>query len=121
MLKKFWFFLLNFNFYINRALAITEGESTSTTSTNGVTIKNPLQNDTIKEALEGIAQLIAKIAVPIVAIMILVGAYQILFSAGDPEKVKTGRRTILYTVIAYGIILIGWGIASIIKNLASST
>ena len=118
MLKKFWFFLLNFNFYINRALAITEGESTGT---NGVTIKNPLQYDTIKEALEGIAQLIAKIAVPIVAIMILVGAYQILFSAGDPEKVKTGRRTILYTVIAYGIILIGWGIASIIKNLASST
>ena len=116
MLKKFWFFLLNFNLFLNRALAVKEGGSPK-----GITIPNPLQYGTIEEALKGIAEWIAKIAAPIVAIMILVGAYQILFSAGDPEKVKTGRRTILYTVIAYGIILIGWGITSIIKNLASST
>ena len=121
MLKKFWFFLLNFNLFLNRALANGEFRKGDKKSTSGITIPDPLQYGTIEKALEGIAQWIAKIAAPIVAIMILVGAYQILFSAGDPEKVKTGRRTILYTVIAYGIILIGWGITSIIKNLASST
>ena len=112
MLKNFWFFLLNFNLFLNKALA--------NGTTGGIQLPNPVQYGTIEEVLQAISKWLAEIAIPIVAIMMLVGAYQILFSAGDPEKVNTGRRTILYTVIAYGIILIGWGITSIIKNLLGS-
>ncbi len=40
-------------------------------------------------------------------------------AAGNEEKFATGKRTVLYAVIGYAIILIGWGITSIIQSLLS--
>lgn len=57
------------------------------------------------------------IAPPIVAIMVIYGAFQMLFAAGDPENFKTGRKTILYAVVGYAIILIASGISKIIEDL----
>jgi len=80
-------------------------------------LPNPLAADTIPELLNKIVEFLRDIAAPIVAIMIIVGAFQILFAGGDPEKFKKGKNTILYTVIAYAIIWIGWGITEIIKDI----
>ncbi len=112
MIKRILFLLLNFNLAVSQVLAVTEGGSPS----QSFSIEPPTRFDTIEGLIEGIAKWLTIIAAPIATIMILVGAYQILFSAGDPVKVATGRKTILYTIIAYAIILIGWGIASVIKN-----
>jgi hypothetical protein len=51
--------------------------------------------------------------------MILIGAFQMLFSGGNEEKFKLGRKMILYTAIGYAIILIGWGLTSIIRDFLS--
>lgn len=53
--------------------------------------------------------------------MIIIGAFQILFAAGDPEKFITGRRTIVYTAIAYAILLMARGIVAIIENFLTGT
>jgi hypothetical protein len=60
--------------------------------------------------------LVEDIAIPLVVIMVLVGAFQIMTSGGDPEKFSTGRNTVTYAVIGFGIALIGLGIVSIIKS-----
>ena len=85
---------------------------------DGITLPNPLgETGTIPELLEKIVGWLILIASPIAAGMIIYGAFQILFAAGDPEKFKTGKRTILYTIVAYAIIFIGWGIVSIIEDV----
>ncbi|MDP3724915.1 MAG: pilin [Nanoarchaeota archaeon] len=71
---------------------------------------------TIEALLKRIINWLITIAAPIAAGMVVYGAYQMLFAAGEPEKVKTGRNTILYTVVGYGIILISWGVVSIVEN-----
>jgi len=56
------------------------------------------------------------IAIPLTAIMVLVGAFQITTSAGDPEKFSQGRKTILYAAIGFLIALVATGVTSIIKS-----
>lgn len=81
---------------------------------------DPLHGATIEGLLERIIRWLRNIAAPIAAGMIIYGAYQMLFAAGDPEKFKVGRQTILYTVIGYAIIWIGWGITKIIEEFLST-
>ena len=91
------------------------------TQPGGITLHNPAGSDTISGLINNITSGLVTIATPIVAIMVLIGAFQILFAAGDPEKFKRGKKTILYTIIGYAIILVASGITSIIKNLLSSS
>ncbi|HDH31271.1 MAG TPA: hypothetical protein ENH26_00670 [Candidatus Wolfebacteria bacterium] len=85
--------------------------------TTGVTIPNPLGAKDITDVLKKIVDYLIKIGAPILAIMILVGGFQILTAGGNLEKVITGRHTILYSVIGYAIILSAWGIIAIIKTI----
>ena len=60
---------------------------------------------------------LAKLAAPFVAIMVLVGAFQIITAGGDPEKFKSGRTTILYAVVGYAIVLLASSVVPIINGL----
>ncbi len=68
-----------------------------------------------------IAFIATTIAVPLTAIMVLVGAFQITTSAGDQEKFSTGRKTILYAAVGFAIALIATGVTAIIKNLLGTS
>lgn len=54
---------------------------------------------------------------PLCAIMVLVGAFQMITSSGNPEKFSQGRKTILYAAIGFVVALIAGGITSFIKSL----
>lgn len=95
----------------NEVLATGAGETT------GVPLPNPIGSNDITDILKKIVNYLIKIGAPILAIMILIGGFQILTAGGNPEKVKTGRHTILYSVIGYAIILSAWGIVAIIEKL----
>lgn len=87
-----------------------------------VTLCNPLSPSCgpgpgINEILNKILDAILLIGTPIATIMIIYGAFQMLFSGGNTEKFQTGQKTLLYTAIGYGIILISKGISIIISNL----
>lgn len=83
-----------------------------------IPLPNPLgTTTTIALLIEKIVAFLQTIAIPILAIMVIWGAFQILFAAGDPEKFKKGQKTILYSVIGFAIILIANGIAAIVERL----
>ena len=90
-----------------------------------ITIPNPLcggsPNCDLIDILEKISVYLLVIAAPIVAIMIIYGAFQILTAGGDPTKAKTGGKTILYAAIGYGVILISWGVISLVKELLGTS
>ncbi len=78
---------------------------------------NPLPCETFIECAESVASNLWIIAAPICTIMIIWGAFQMLTAAGDPEKIKTAKKTILYAAIGFGIVLLASGIPGLIKEI----
>lgn len=86
-------------------------------------IPNPLckgaTNCTIVGILEQISVYLLWIGAPITAIMIIYGAFQMMTAGGNPEQFKKGSKTLLYAAVGYGIILVAWGVVSLVKELLS--
>jgi hypothetical protein len=102
-------------------MATTAGITEAVTVGTNPKLLNPLgETNSITDLLKKIVDWMAVIATPIATGMIIFGAFQMLFAGGSPEKFTAGKRTILYTVVGYAIILIGWGFTSIITELLSS-
>jgi hypothetical protein len=51
------------------------------------------------------------LAIPLCAIMVLIGGFQIITSAGNPEKFKSGRNTILYAAAGFAVVLLAKGVS----------
>lgn len=94
---------------------------------NQPTLINPLcpqsdpncSNSDVEGLLRSIVNWLMTIGTPIAVGMLIIGAFQMMFSGGNEEMIKRGRKTILYTAIGYAIILIGWGLTSIIQDFLS--
>lgn len=87
--------------------------------TPGVTLPKLLKGDItdIPSLLKTIVSFLQTIAIPILAIMVIWGAFQMMFAAGNPENFKKGQKTIIWAVIGFAIILIANGIAAIVERL----
>ena len=82
-----------------------------------ITLVNPLACDTLVCIGQAILTAIYAISIPIVAIMVIVGGFQILTAAGDPEKFQTGRKTITYAVIGFAVIIISFSVVQLIQSI----
>jgi len=80
-------------------------------------IQNPLCWDTIEEVIEGIINFIFWVALAIAPIMIIVAGFFFLTSGGNPDKIRTAKNMILYTVIGLVIVLLAKGIISVVKEI----
>lgn len=86
-----------------------------------ITLPNPLgTGTTFVTLLNNFLAFLLTAGAIIATIMIVIGAFQMLFAAGDPEKFAKGKKTILYTVIAYAILLVSSGLVAVIKNFFST-
>lgn len=86
-----------------------------------ISLTDPLGgNETFTSVATAVAGfLFWDIALPLCTIMVLVGAFQLITSAGDPEKVSRGRKTIMYAAIGLVIALIAGGVTNIIQSFIS--
>lgn len=84
-----------------------------------VRLENPLGPNTnsLTNLLEKIIKWMVDIGAPVAVAVIIYGGAEMLLAGGNPEKFKSGKNTIVYAVVGYGIIAIGWGIVSIIESL----
>jgi hypothetical protein len=100
---------------------LASGIGTAFAQANGgqpITLSNPLGdncNDLTCPA-QAIINFLFTIAIPLCAIMVLVGGFQMLTATGDPAKFSNGRKTILYAVVGFAVILVAGGVATLIKN-----
>lgn len=78
---------------------------------------NPFGNKNLLQILEGIIGWLIGLAIPLAALLILIGGYQIMFADGSPEKIKTGKNTIIFAVAGLAIIIFAWGFVNIVKIL----
>ena len=80
-------------------------------------LPNPFHICDLTDLAQKIINALLIIAAPIVTIMVLWGAFLIITSAGDPKKIENGRKTIIWAIVGFGILLLGQGVVSIIESL----
>ncbi len=82
---------------------------------------NPLgKTKSIQDLIKAIVDWLIIIAGPIAVGMIIWGGVKMVIAAGDPKGFEEGKNIILYAVIGYAIILVGWGIQNIIESILKS-
>ena len=82
-----------------------------------IEIPNPLKVTSISSLIDRIVDYVIGIASIILPLVIIFGAYQMLWSGGDLEKIISGRKTITYAIIGFALVLISKGITMIIAEL----
>lgn len=102
------------NIFLNNVFAAGPGEPGGPVD---VTIVNPVGCGTFGCVADNIIDSLLGLAIPIVAIMVLIGGFQIMTAGGDIEKLKTGKHTVLYAVLGYAVILIAKGVSLIMRSL----
>jgi hypothetical protein len=82
-----------------------------------ITLYNPIgDGQTLTTLLNKFFTGLLWVSAFIAPIFIIYGAFQMLTSAGNAEKFGAGKKTILYTVIGFIIILAAKGIVDIIST-----
>ena len=71
----------------------------------------------LKSAFEKIQGYILRLATPVAAVSVGVGALMRKFSFGDEEKIRTGKNLIRGSIVSYVVILLTDMILSLINTL----
>ena len=78
---------------------------------------DPVLITKLKSAFEKIEKYIIRLATPVAAVSVGVGALMRKFSFGDEEKIRTGRNLIRGSIVSYIVILLTDMILSLISTL----
>jgi len=104
-------------------LFFLSGISTAYANSGDVTLVNPLGTSCTDLTCPATAVInfLFTIAIPLCGIMVLVGGFQMMTAAGDPEKFGKGKKTILYSVIGFVVILLAGSVAALIQSVFKSS
>jgi len=80
-----------------------------------VEFESPFGSVTFDEMLNRILSWLWPLSGAVAVLMILIGAYYMVLSAGNPEKIATGRKVVTYALIGFGIVTISTGIVALIR------
>ena len=84
---------------------------------SAVEFQNPLEYETFGELIDAIIKFIFNIAVVVVPLMIIIGAFYLITAGGDPKKIGTGKNIIVYTLIGLAIIMLARGLLAMIESI----
>lgn len=84
---------------------------------SGIDFASPIGIYNIFDLVDRIINWLIILASPILVIMILWGAFLIMTSGGQPEKIKQGGKAILWAAVGYAILLTAKGIGFIVGQL----
>jgi hypothetical protein len=80
-------------------------------------LPNPLGTTNFQDVLSRILSGLTIIAIPVVAIIIVVAAFQLITGGGNPEKRKGAMNMIVWSAIGFGVLLLADSVAFIVKDL----
>ena len=85
--------------FLNKALAQPTGAGNPPGS--GPELINPIGCDKFGCVADRLINFLIVIAIPLTAIMVLVGGFQMLTAAGNPEKFSSGKKTLIYAAAGF--------------------
>ena len=94
------------------AAAVSAGQAGQT-----ISFSNPLSGKTFADVAKAVAMALVAFGIPILVIMIIWGAFQLITSGGDPAKVSAGKKTLLWAAVGFIILLLAEEIPATIEAL----
>jgi len=88
--------------------------------TSELKLTNPLKAQSFSALVQAIAELAAKIGIPIAAIFIIYSGLMFVTARGSEEQLKKAKTTFMWTMIGTAILLGAWVIASAIVGTIES-
>lgn len=82
-----------------------------------VEIENPLEANTFWELMENIVRFLFQLSLFVGALMIVVAAFYFLTSGGDPEKIKTAKNIIIWTLVGIIVLFLSVALTQTITNM----
>lgn len=84
-----------------------------------IDLDDPLNGRGFDRIATALVDALVLIGFPIAAIMVVVGAIQLMTSGGKEDKISDGKKTITYAAIGYGVILSWKLIIDIVREILS--
>jgi hypothetical protein len=83
-----------------------------------VILTDPLGGQTLPQVLTNVINFLSTtVAIPLTTIMVLVGAFQMITSAGEPEKYSKGRSTLTWAAVGFVVALLASGVTTLVSNI----
>ncbi len=83
-------------------------------------LPNPLQADDFNELIDSIINIIFNLSLLLAPLMIVVAGFLFVTAAGDPNRVNTAKKIILWTAVGFLIVLLSKGIFEAVTGLLST-
>lgn len=80
-------------------------------------IENPLTATTVGDLINGVIDFIFYVAIIVAPLLTIVAGFYFITAAGDPNKVKTAKSIITYTLIGLAIIFLAKGLYAMIEQV----
>ncbi len=89
---------------IQTSSGATESANTS------IELQPPTKHETFGDLINAIINFLFTVSLALAPLLIIVGGFYFVTAAGDPSKIETGKRIILYTVIGLLIVMLAKGL-----------
>ncbi len=99
----------------------TSNTSNTSNNTSVVTLKNPLQANSISDIIFSFMQIVTYLAVIFGVIMLMWVGLQMVLAQGKPEEIKRRSTELLWVVVGIGVIIGARILVSAVINTLSST
>lgn len=80
-------------------------------------IENPLTADTFEEVLDRLINFIFWVGITVAPVMLIIAGFMLVTAMGDPKRVETAKKMILYTLIGLAIVILAKGLIAVLKSI----
>ena len=84
-----------------------------------VEIENPITATSVEAVINNVVKFVWRLALILAPLMIIIGAFYLITAAGDPEKIKIGKKIITWAIVGIVVVLLSTGVKSIIEEILS--
>ena len=84
-------------------------------------IENPLKYGTFEAIVGAISKFLFNIGLALASVMLVIAGFMYVTSAGDPNRVGTAKKLVLYTLIGLAIILLASGLIKVLESILGVT
>lgn len=78
---------------------------------------NPLTATTVSQVVDKISDWLFNLAIVAAPVLLVIGGIIFMTAAGDPGRISTAKRMILWTVVGFLVILLSQGLISVVVGL----
>lgn len=79
-------------------------------------LPNPLGMNDIASLIAAFLKAIVQLALPVVALFVVIAGFRFVSARGAPDKIKNARENLLWVVIGAALILGAWVLVNLIEG-----